>query len=109
MDLEWGGVVLDENKTDDPSAWALSPDVVRANTIYAVSQGELFVTDETFATFTSKGMLPRGIADVFVGPHGELITYASSMGSDLAFHISRDEGATWQPRNAALPGRWMRW
>ncbi|WP_434048935.1 MULTISPECIES: tyrosine-type recombinase/integrase [Sorangium] len=30
VDLERGAVVLDENKTDDPRAWALSPDVVRA-------------------------------------------------------------------------------
>jgi hypothetical protein len=28
-DLERGRVRLDENKTDDPRAWALSPDVVR--------------------------------------------------------------------------------
>ncbi|WP_437968071.1 tyrosine-type recombinase/integrase [Sorangium sp. So ce260] len=30
VDLDRGAVVLDENKTDDPRAWALSPDVVRA-------------------------------------------------------------------------------
>ncbi|WP_437632411.1 tyrosine-type recombinase/integrase [Sorangium sp. So ce854] len=30
LDLDRGAVVLDENKTDDPRAWALSPDVVRA-------------------------------------------------------------------------------
>ncbi len=30
VDLEPGRVKLDENKTDDPRAWALSPDVVRA-------------------------------------------------------------------------------
>ncbi|WP_437779107.1 tyrosine-type recombinase/integrase [Sorangium sp. So ce1097] len=30
LDLNRGAVVLDENKTDDPRAWALSPDVVRA-------------------------------------------------------------------------------
>jgi len=29
VDLEHGRVRLDENKTDDPRAWALSPDVVR--------------------------------------------------------------------------------
>jgi integrase len=29
LDLEHGRVRLDENKTDDPRAWALSPDVVR--------------------------------------------------------------------------------
>ncbi|WP_437303928.1 tyrosine-type recombinase/integrase [Sorangium sp. So ce388] len=30
VDLDRGAVVLDENKTDDPRAWALSSDVVRA-------------------------------------------------------------------------------
>ncbi len=30
VDLKHGRVRLDENKTDDPRAWALSPDVVRA-------------------------------------------------------------------------------
>ena len=30
VDLQHGRVRLDENKTDDPRAWALSPDVVRA-------------------------------------------------------------------------------
>ncbi|AUX39930.1 uncharacterized protein SOCE26_013250 [Sorangium cellulosum] len=30
LDLDRGAVVLDENKTDDPRAWALSPDVARA-------------------------------------------------------------------------------
>ncbi len=30
LDLKHGRVRLDENKTDDPRAWALSPDVVRA-------------------------------------------------------------------------------
>src|SRR5262249_19675695 len=30
LDLERGAVKLDENKTDDPRAWALAPDVVRA-------------------------------------------------------------------------------
>jgi len=30
IDLEHGAVVLDENKTDDPRAWALSPGVARA-------------------------------------------------------------------------------
>ncbi|MGK3962047.1 tyrosine-type recombinase/integrase [Sorangium sp. So ce118] len=34
LDLERGAVVLDENKTDDPRAWALSPDVVRALRAY---------------------------------------------------------------------------
>ncbi|WP_437717059.1 tyrosine-type recombinase/integrase [Sorangium sp. So ce448] len=34
LDLERGAVVLDENKTDDPRAWALSPDVVRALRTY---------------------------------------------------------------------------
>ncbi|XXY13487.1 tyrosine-type recombinase/integrase [Sorangium sp. So ce216] len=34
LDLERGAVVLDENKTDDPRAWALSPDVVRALRVY---------------------------------------------------------------------------
>jgi len=29
LDLEHGRIRLDENKTDDPRAWALSPDVVR--------------------------------------------------------------------------------
>src|ERR1019366_144223 len=29
VDLERGRVRLDENKTDDPRAWALAPDVVR--------------------------------------------------------------------------------
>ncbi|MDC0683825.1 sialidase family protein [Sorangium atrum] len=78
--------------------------VIAGDTIYAVSEAELFVTNETFATFTSKGMLPRGAAEIFAGPHGELITYTPSTGPDLAFHISRDGGATWQPRNAGLPG-----
>jgi integrase len=32
LDLERGRVRLDENKTDDPTAWALSPDVVRVLT-----------------------------------------------------------------------------
>lgn len=30
LDLERGAVALDKNKTNDPRAWALSPDVVRA-------------------------------------------------------------------------------
>ncbi|WP_437662304.1 tyrosine-type recombinase/integrase [Sorangium sp. So ce1182] len=34
VDLKRGAVVLDENKTDDPRAWALSPDVVRALRAY---------------------------------------------------------------------------
>ncbi|WP_437587918.1 tyrosine-type recombinase/integrase [Sorangium sp. So ce1000] len=34
VDLDRGAVVLDENKTDDPRAWALSPDVVRALRAY---------------------------------------------------------------------------
>ncbi|WP_437942708.1 tyrosine-type recombinase/integrase [Sorangium sp. So ce341] len=34
LDLERGAIVLDENKTDDPRAWALSPDVVRALRVY---------------------------------------------------------------------------
>ncbi|WP_437620668.1 tyrosine-type recombinase/integrase [Sorangium sp. So ce1151] len=34
LELERGAVVLDENKTDDPRAWALSPDVVRALRAY---------------------------------------------------------------------------
>ncbi|WP_438012004.1 tyrosine-type recombinase/integrase [Sorangium sp. So ce321] len=34
LDLERGAVVLDENKTDGPRAWALSPDVVRALRAY---------------------------------------------------------------------------
>ncbi|WP_437938168.1 tyrosine-type recombinase/integrase [Sorangium sp. So ce341] len=34
LDLDRGAVVLDENKTDDPRAWALSPDVVRALRAY---------------------------------------------------------------------------
>ncbi|WP_437740888.1 site-specific integrase [Sorangium sp. So ce1504] len=47
VDLERGAVVLDENKTDDPRAWALSPDVVRAlrawRAICAEDQQRVFV------------------------------------------------------------------
>ena len=36
LDLERGAVRLDQNKTDDPRAWALAPDVVRALRIWRV-------------------------------------------------------------------------
>ncbi|KYF63848.1 DNA integration/recombination/inversion protein [Sorangium cellulosum] len=52
LDLERGAVVLDENKTDDPRAWALSPDVARALRAY-------------FAMCPPKGR-------VFMGPSGPL-------------------------------------
>ncbi|WP_148313360.1 tyrosine-type recombinase/integrase [Sorangium cellulosum] len=52
LDLDRGAVVLDENKTDDPRAWALSPDVVRALRAY-------------FAICPPKER-------VFIGPNGPL-------------------------------------
>jgi len=39
LDLAHGRVRLDENKTDDPRAWALSPDVVRALTWWKKRSG----------------------------------------------------------------------
>jgi len=38
VDLEHGRVRLDENKTDDPRAWALSPDVARTLTWWRAKQ-----------------------------------------------------------------------
>jgi integrase len=38
LDLETGTVRLDENKTDDPRAWALGPDVVRALKVWRDTQ-----------------------------------------------------------------------
>jgi integrase len=40
VDLERGRVRLDENKTDDPRAWALSPDVVRVLTWWKKRTGD---------------------------------------------------------------------
>jgi len=40
LDLQRGMVRLDVNKTDDPRAWALSPDVARALALWKERQGE---------------------------------------------------------------------
>lgn len=40
LDLDVGSVRLDENKTDDPRAWALQPDVVRALSSWKKLRGE---------------------------------------------------------------------
>lgn len=40
LDLDVGSVRLDENKTDDPRAWALQPDVVRALARWRALRGE---------------------------------------------------------------------
>ena len=49
VDLERGVLTLDENKTDDPRAWALGEDVTRALAAWHVRQGELEGEAHVFA------------------------------------------------------------
>lgn len=48
LDLVRGVVTLDENKTDDPRAWALDPGVVRALAAWKKTRGEVAASDPVF-------------------------------------------------------------
>ncbi len=54
LDLAVGSVRLDENKTDDPRAWALQPDVVRALARWRMRRGEPGSDALVFADDTGK-------------------------------------------------------
>ncbi|WP_438020714.1 tyrosine-type recombinase/integrase [Sorangium sp. So ce315] len=56
VDLERGVSMLDENKTDDPRAWALRPDVVRALRVWRHLRGDPPPEAPVFVDESGKGL-----------------------------------------------------
>lgn len=63
LDLDHGQVRLDSNKTDDPRAWALSPDVVIALKQWRNVQGQVEASDPVFVGTNGERLNVQHAAD----------------------------------------------
>jgi integrase len=63
LDLDHGQVRLDSNKTDDPRAWALSPDVVIALKQWRIVRGQVETTDPVFVGTNGERLNVQHAAD----------------------------------------------